>query len=452
MKADGPGTGQIRQGRKNGAENAGIQDVRPNGLTDMSVFDLIVLVILAALTLRGVFKGMISQIVSVGSYLVCWIVASRFAFVIAPSIPAEEPWNQVGAMVVLFLLTMIAIRFVHGILENWIKNLRLDKFNRLLGGVLGFAKGLLVCMVLTFFGVMLSETTRSIVCASKSGDRLARLIEKTEAFIPPESCQMLREQLDRFHAQIAGTSLETAGAEHSTGGAAWSDLISRGTDWLKETRDLQSDVKSETRGAASLLDGLARWWSGDKTSSEPTPEDAETGLRAASSDLAFLAENTATNTAEEKAGEKTASAASGFLQAMTQAAAPEPVSPPQSLSSTLPPSHAANPSNLYRDEALFQRAESAAVPSAIPSATPAAPSTSSEPLLSLLPSSGADAGSTSRSPIAARAMSIPRSSAPFRPRRVDSENSIRMPEQLLHSTRTNNGGVAATVFSATGNP
>ena len=50
--------------------------VRFSYTRNMSIFDLIVLAILAALVLRGIWKGMISQIVSVASYIVCWNVAT----------------------------------------------------------------------------------------------------------------------------------------------------------------------------------------------------------------------------------------------------------------------------------------------------------------------------------------------------------------------------------------
>ncbi|MDR3234157.1 MAG: CvpA family protein [Planctomycetaceae bacterium] len=211
----------------------------------MSVFDIIVFTVFIALTLRGVWKGMISQIVSVGSYFVCWLVASRFAFIIAPSIPAEEPWNQVGAMAVLFVITLAAVRFFRTVLETFVKQLHLEGLNKLLGGGLGFLKAVLICMVLTFFAVMLSEASRSVVFQSQSGQYFITLITKTSAFVPKDSYELLREQLDKFNVQTG------------TGAAAQGQNTASPDAVLNPKAETSSQSLSH-----SLFDAVANWWNG----------------------------------------------------------------------------------------------------------------------------------------------------------------------------------------------
>ncbi|GHT41221.1 hypothetical protein FACS189443_2700 [Planctomycetales bacterium] len=220
----------------------------------MSVFDIIVFTILIALTLRGIWLGMISQIVSVGSYFVCWIVASRFAFLIAPSIPAEEPWNQVGAMAVLFIITLIAIRFFRAVLETFVKRLHLESLNKLLGGALGFLKAALICMVLTFFAVTLSETTQNIVFESKSGQTLVNLITQSSAFVPKDSCEMLREQLNKFSNKIANRD----------------PTASR----LNVQQAAVSEKKESNLSANSFFSAVQNWWSGTKKATTESIKDA----------------------------------------------------------------------------------------------------------------------------------------------------------------------------------
>jgi membrane protein required for colicin V production len=207
----------------------------------MSVFDIIVFTILLALILRGIWTGMISQIVSVGAYFVGWIIASRFAFLVAPSIPAEEPWNQVGAMAVLFVAVMIAIRFFHAVLESFVKRLHLDGLNKLLGGVLGGLKAVLVCTVLTFFAVMWSETSQNIVFQSKTGSFFVDVITKTSAFVPKDSYELLQQQLDKFNTKTAQRPV--------TPEAAAQNIVS-------------SDAAPVSTG--SLMTAIGKWWSGTK--------------------------------------------------------------------------------------------------------------------------------------------------------------------------------------------
>ncbi|GHT14069.1 hypothetical protein FACS1894170_10710 [Planctomycetales bacterium] len=203
----------------------------------MSVFDIIVFTILVALTLRGIWKGMISQIVSVGAYFVGWIIASRFAFLVAPSIPAEEPWNQVGAMAVLFVVVMVAVRFFHAVLESFVKRLHLEGLNKLLGGALGCLKAVLVCMVLTFFAVMLSETSQNIVFQSKTGNFFVDVITKTSTFVPNDSYELLQQQLDKFNTK---TAQRPAASQNIVPAAA------------------------EPVSTGSLMSAVGKWWSGTK--------------------------------------------------------------------------------------------------------------------------------------------------------------------------------------------
>ena len=230
----------------------------------MNLFDLIVLAVLVLLTLRGGMKGMVSQIVSVGSYFVCWIVASRFAFLVAPSIPAQEPWNRIGAMFLLFVGTMIAIRFLHRRLEKKLETLHIKEFDRQMGALFGFLKGLLVCMVITFFAVMLTEKSRQSVFQSFSGKYITFLITKTGAFIPDDTCKLLKAQIALFNAEInesAPKATEAASPTSVTG------FFARGTALVDEAQQLRDDLNQKSNNAASLLDAIGKWWKGDSTKS-----------------------------------------------------------------------------------------------------------------------------------------------------------------------------------------
>ncbi len=230
----------------------------------MSVFDLIVLAILAFLTIRGVLKGMVSQIVAILSLVLSWIIATRFAFLLAPSIPAESPWNKIGAMLILFLVSMLAIRFASRLIEHALKCLRLEGLNKLLGGVFGLVKGVLLCMILTFLGVMVSESTREIVFQSQSGKRLALLIERCKAFIPEDSCQLLSKKIDEFQQTIRGDAntseiLDQFENERSRERQRVSQLF---------TQTVASNGEVENAEPSSLLDAIGKWWKGED--SQPT--------------------------------------------------------------------------------------------------------------------------------------------------------------------------------------
>jgi len=246
----------------------------------MNLFDLIVLAVLVLMTLRGGVKGMVSQIVSVGSYFVCWIVASRFAFLVAPSIPAQEPWNRVGAMFLLFVGTMIAIRFLHQRIEKSLVSMKIKEFDRQMGALLGLLKGLLLCMAITFFAVMLTEKTRQGVLESFSGKYITFLITKTGAFIPDDTCKLLKAQIDLFDAEVNGSASKSteAASNATTNTTSLTGLFARGTALIDEAQQLRDDVNQKSNNAVSLLDAIGKWWSGDSTKSATKPPTTQTEL------------------------------------------------------------------------------------------------------------------------------------------------------------------------------
>ena len=215
----------------------------------MSVFDLIVLAILAALTLRGVWKGMISQIVSVASYFVCWLVATRFGSLVAPTIPLEPPWDQVAAMAVIFLVTFVAIRFARVALEKLIKDWHLEKLNKALGGTLGFAKGLLLCLIITFFAVMLSETSRAVVFNSKTGNHLVQLITRIGLFVPKDSYEFVHTQFAQFQSKV----------DEAIPGQPPNTLAIQSSETVQE---VFAKLKQTEPRTTSLLTALSQWWNG----------------------------------------------------------------------------------------------------------------------------------------------------------------------------------------------
>jgi membrane protein required for colicin V production len=225
----------------------------------ISVFDLIILAILAALTLRGVWKGMVSQIISIASFFVCWVVATRFGGLIAPTIPLEAPWNQVAAMAVIFVITLVAIRFAYAMLEKLIKHWHLEKLNTLFGGLLGFTKGLLLCMIITFFAVMVSETSRDVVFNSKSGFHLVRLITQVGVFVPKDSYEFVHVQFAQFNEKV----------DNAAPGKTPETVLVQSSETAQQMRE-----QLEPTRVNSLFTALSKWWKGSKE--DTTAETAET--------------------------------------------------------------------------------------------------------------------------------------------------------------------------------
>ena len=79
-----------------------------------------------------------------------------------------------------------------------IERVKLKEFDRQMGGIIGIAKGVLWCLVITFFSVTLSEPMRKAVLHSYSGYYIAVLIHRAEPIIPPEISNVLGEYIKKL--------------------------------------------------------------------------------------------------------------------------------------------------------------------------------------------------------------------------------------------------------------
>ncbi len=173
---------------------------RTRARSTMQSYDVGMLAVLALATLWGAWKGMAWQIASLASLVASYFVALRFSPSLAPYISRQEPWNRFLAMLLLYLLTSLVIWMSFRTVKRAINRVQLKEFDRQLGGLFGAAKGVLLCVAITFFAVSLSATGREVVLKSRSGYYVAVLLQRADEIMPKELHQVLDpyiEQLER---------------------------------------------------------------------------------------------------------------------------------------------------------------------------------------------------------------------------------------------------------------
>lgn len=177
------------------------------GSSAISTYDLLMLVVLALATVFGLWKGMAWQVASLASLVASFVVAVRLSGPVAPYISAHEPWNRFLAMLVLYLITSAAIWLAFRLVAGIIDKIKLKTFDHQVGAVFGFFKGVLYCLVITFFAVSLSEPLRRVVSQSYSGRTIGRLIRETSPILPPELRKVLGVYLEELDRKLAPAGL-----------------------------------------------------------------------------------------------------------------------------------------------------------------------------------------------------------------------------------------------------
>src|SRR4051812_9792676 len=126
----------------------------------MEIYDILMLVVLIGATVFGAWKGMAWQLASLASLVISYFVGLRFSEQVAPMFGDQAPWNRFVAMLVLYVLTSLAIWMVFRIVANFMDRIKLTGFDRQIGALFGAAKGVLLCVAITFFAVTLSPQAR----------------------------------------------------------------------------------------------------------------------------------------------------------------------------------------------------------------------------------------------------------------------------------------------------
>lgn len=117
-------------------------------MSELPWFDLSVVLIFVASVAVGLLRGLVREVLSLGS----WILAGGLAYFFAPLAAtwfsrwlADPRLQVVAAAVVIFVLTMVALGFVSTLLVKLVAGVGLKGVDRSLGGVFGLARAVVIC-------------------------------------------------------------------------------------------------------------------------------------------------------------------------------------------------------------------------------------------------------------------------------------------------------------------
>jgi membrane protein required for colicin V production len=168
----------------------------------MDWYDILMLAVLGGATLLGAWKGMAWQLASLGSLVLSYFLALRFSAQMAPLFGTTAPWNRFVAMLVIYLVTSVVVWLSFRMVAGFLDQIRLRDFDHQVGGLFGLIKGLLLCLVITFFALGLSADLREHIIASRSGHCMAVLLNKAEMVMPPEIHQVIDPYVNKLEERL----------------------------------------------------------------------------------------------------------------------------------------------------------------------------------------------------------------------------------------------------------
>ena len=161
----------------------------------MSLLDIIVLLILVLTVVRGLMRGMIDTLFSLAAWVLAFLLGKWGALMVAPMLPigVENPAIRYFAgFMVVFLVMLIGVLLLGHALASLVKAVGLGGADKVLGGVLGLAKGLVILVGLTIAAGLTSLPRTEFWKQAALSGSLQAMAMRTLPLIPDDMAKHVR--------------------------------------------------------------------------------------------------------------------------------------------------------------------------------------------------------------------------------------------------------------------
>ena len=161
----------------------------------MSMLDLIVLLILALTVVRGLMRGMIETLFSLAAWVLAFVLGRSGALLVGPLLPIgveSQGIRYFAGFALIFLVVLIGVLLLGHALASLVKAAGLGGADKVLGGVLGLAKGLLILIGFTLAAGLTSLPRTDFWKQALLSDSLQAMALRALPLVPNDVAQYIR--------------------------------------------------------------------------------------------------------------------------------------------------------------------------------------------------------------------------------------------------------------------
>ncbi|HUX29598.1 MAG TPA: CvpA family protein [Thiobacillus sp.] len=161
----------------------------------MSMLDLIVLLVLIFAVVRGLVRGMVDTLFSLAAWVLAFVLGKWGALMVAPLLPIgiENPAIRYFAgFAVVFLLVLIGVLLLGHALASLVKAVGLGSADKVLGGVLGLGKGLVILIGLTLAAGLTSLPRTDFWKQARLSNSLQAMAQLSLPLLPADVTKYIR--------------------------------------------------------------------------------------------------------------------------------------------------------------------------------------------------------------------------------------------------------------------
>lgn len=159
------------------------------------MLDFIVLLVLILTVVRGLMLGMVDTLFSLAAWVLAFMLGNWGALMVAPLLPigTENPAIRYFAgFAVIFLLVLIGVLLLGHALASLVKTVGLGGADKVLGGVVGLAKGLLILVGLTLAAGLTSLPRTDFWKQAMLSDSLQVMAQRALPLLPVNLAKYVR--------------------------------------------------------------------------------------------------------------------------------------------------------------------------------------------------------------------------------------------------------------------
>ncbi|HEX5362876.1 MAG TPA: CvpA family protein [Gallionella sp.] len=127
----------------------------------MTGFDYTLIAILVASLLLGLWRGLVYESLSLAGWPIAFVLSKLFASRLAPMMPGDATMRMVLAYIVVFVAALLLWSVLVWLVSRLMKAVGLGGLDRLLGGVFGLVRGVLVVLALVWLAGLTSMPEQS---------------------------------------------------------------------------------------------------------------------------------------------------------------------------------------------------------------------------------------------------------------------------------------------------
>ena len=161
----------------------------------MTVFDYIVIAVVAASVLLGIWRGVVGEIIALVAWVLAFFAARWWGDEVANSVlnAIRDPaLRLVAAWVLIFIVVLMLMALLRLAIRGLLKALGLSPTDRLLGMIFGVARGLVIVLALVVVGSMTMAAQQNWWVEAYFSAPLETAVMAGKPWLPEEIAKRIR--------------------------------------------------------------------------------------------------------------------------------------------------------------------------------------------------------------------------------------------------------------------